>query len=295
MANIQERTTANGEKRYCVLIRKKGYPSQSATFKRKTDAAKWARQTEAAMEEGRHFKTTETKKRTVADLIDRYIKDVLPNKSPEWQKIQASQLQWWRGEIGDYTLANLTPALISERRDKLASGATHQSEKRSPATVTRYLAALSHACSVAVQDWQWLDENPVSKIRKPPESQGRVRFLDEQEKNALLDACKSSNNPALYPITLLALHTGMRQGEILSLTWQAIDFKREWITLQRTINGERRAIPLKGEALAIIKKRKNQLIDKTAFFIFFTTTTWAFFISSYFSAINIILIRFNRF
>lgn len=267
MANIQERTTATGEKRFCVLIRKKGYPPQSATFKRKTDAAKWARQTEAAMEEGRHFKTTETKKRTIADLIDRYIQDVLPSKSPEWQKIQASQLRWWRAEIGTYSLANLTPALISESRDKLAAGSTHQSEKRSPATVTRYIAALSHACTVAVQDWQWLDENPVSKIRKPPETQGRVRFLNDGEKVALLNACKASQNTALYPVVLLALHTGMRQSELLGLTWADVDFTRERITLQRTKNGEPRGLPLKGEALEVIRAwAKIRRIDTNLLF-----------------------------
>lgn len=67
MAAIQERKTQDGKAMYRVLVRLKGYPPQSATFDRKTDAKKWAQQTEAAIREGRHFKTREAKKHTVGN------------------------------------------------------------------------------------------------------------------------------------------------------------------------------------------------------------------------------------
>ena len=82
MANIEKRVSQTGIPSYRVLIRLKGYPTQSATFKRITDAKRWEQQTEAAIKEGRHFKTTEGKKHTLAELIDRYSKDVLPSKAP---------------------------------------------------------------------------------------------------------------------------------------------------------------------------------------------------------------------
>ncbi len=78
MAYIQKRVTADGRTRYRVQIRKKGYPTQTATFERLTDARKWARDTEADIDHGRHFKTVAAKKHTFAELIDRYIEDVLP-------------------------------------------------------------------------------------------------------------------------------------------------------------------------------------------------------------------------
>jgi hypothetical protein len=61
-------------------VRIKGFPPQTAVFQRLTDARRWAQQTEAAIREGRHFRTTEAKKHTVEELIDRYIRDVIPQK-----------------------------------------------------------------------------------------------------------------------------------------------------------------------------------------------------------------------
>ena len=76
MATIKTRTAKDGTPRYTAEVRLKGYPAQTATFKRKTDANKWIANTESAIREGRHFKTTEAKKHTLADLVDRYIKDI---------------------------------------------------------------------------------------------------------------------------------------------------------------------------------------------------------------------------
>jgi hypothetical protein len=53
MATIETRTTPDGKTSYRVKIRIRGFPSQSATFERKTDARQWAQQTETAMREGR--------------------------------------------------------------------------------------------------------------------------------------------------------------------------------------------------------------------------------------------------
>ena len=65
MAHIEQRDTEDGKTKYRVQIRLKGYRQQTATFKHKTDAKRWAIKTEAAMKEGRFFKTTTAKKRTL--------------------------------------------------------------------------------------------------------------------------------------------------------------------------------------------------------------------------------------
>lgn len=80
----------------------KGFPVQHATFGRLTDARKWAQNTESAIREGRYFKTTEAKHRTLNDLLDRYINDVLPNK-PKNSKITLRHLNWWKEELFLYT------------------------------------------------------------------------------------------------------------------------------------------------------------------------------------------------
>src|SRR5690606_3093396 len=158
-------------------------PIQSATFERLTDAKKWAQQTESAIREGRHFKTTEAKRHTLADLIERYILSIKPSEHT------TRQLKWWKTEIGNHVLSDVTPALIAQYRDKLASSITSHGKPRSPATVNRYMAALSVAFTAAVKEWGWMDDNPMRKVTKPKESRGRVRFLSDDERIRLLKAC----------------------------------------------------------------------------------------------------------
>ncbi len=245
MATIRERKTGKGETRFQVVVRLKGFPAQTATFNRKTDAKKWAQHTEAAIREGRHFKTSEAKKRTLGELIDRYIRDILPAKTKSALK-QAKQLEWWKDEIGYLSLADVTPPQISEMRDKLL-------QTRKPATVVRYMAALSHAFTVAVNEWEWLEDNPMRKVRRPKEPRGRVRFLDDAERAVLLKACQASACVHLYPVVVLALSTGMRQAEIMNLKWMDIDLNRGYMILHETKNGERRSVPLVGHAFEVIK------------------------------------------
>jgi integrase len=185
MATITKRMDSTGNPRYQVKVRLRGHPAQTETFNRLTDAKKWATQTEAAIRERRHFKTVEAEKHSVRDLCQRYISDVLPTK-PKSKAKQTAQLNWWADQIGDYTLADCTPALIAQTRDKLARQPTHRGEATSPATVVRYLAALSHAFTVAVKEWGWIEDNPALKVTKPKEPRGRVRFLSDDERDRLL-------------------------------------------------------------------------------------------------------------
>jgi len=253
MATITKRQDANGKPYYTTQVRLKGFPAQTATFKRLTDAKKWAQDTESAIRDGRHFKTTEAKKHTFADLADRYIKDVLPKK-PKQELRQKMQLEWWKEKMGVYLLADITPALIVQYRDELASGTTYRHTQRSPATVVRYMAALSHAFTIAVKEWGWLDDSPTRKVTKPSESEGRVRFLDDDERAKLLTACKESSNPLLYPCVILALSTGMRQGELMGLKWPDVNLKDGFLILHKTKNGTRRRVPLAGHGLELLRE-----------------------------------------
>lgn len=251
MASIQCRTTSDGKKSYTVKVRLKGHPMRVATFERLTDARKWAAATESAIREGRHFKTTEAKRHTLADAIDRYreTRDIPHSKD--------THLEWWRDKLGAYLLADITAARITECRDELAGGSYHRhgaktEQKRSPATCNRYFTALSHVLSVAVREWEWLETNPAGKVKKLKEPPGRVRFLSDDERRRLLEACKESRAPCLYLLVVLALSTGARYSELMTLEWRQVDLKRGAIRLEKTKNGERRALPLKGLALELM-------------------------------------------
>lgn len=253
MAYIQERKDKDGKTHFRVQIRLRGHPTTTATFERKTDAKLWAQQTEADMRQGRYFKTAEAKKHNVAELIDRYIETVIPTK-PKNASATTAQLLWWKDQIGHFLLSELTPALIAEHRDKLLKGLTFKGTLRSPSTVVRYLAALSHALTIATKEWGWIDDSPMRKVTKPKEPRGRIRFLDDNERKTLLFACQESSNFFLYPAFVLALSTGMRQAELMNLRWEDIDFFKGRITLDDTKNGERRVVPLQGLALQLLQE-----------------------------------------
>ena len=262
MATIQEIKGKSGKITYRAQVRKKGFPPQSENFDRKTDARKWAVSIEAAMEERRFRNVAQAKKRTVAELIDRYIENVLPKK-PKSASIQKSQLLWWKQQLGMLTLADLTPDLFVDCRDKLAKKEVPSGALMSPATVNRYLAVMSHALNIAVKEYRWLPDSPMRDVSKLPEPKGRVRFLSDDERKRLLDACRDYDNPHLYVIVILAISTGMRKGEIMNLTWDDVDLEKKVIILQDTKNKERRAVPLVGRALELITELRSKRSNET--------------------------------
>jgi integrase len=115
-------------------------------------------------------------------------------------------------------------------------------EKVGPATINREMATLKHALSKAVE-WKLLRKTAreeLTAIKKYQEPDGRLRYLSgEAEAERLLQACDAS----LRPIVLTALHTGMRKGELLGLTWDLVDMTHGFIRLKQTKNGKARALP----------------------------------------------------
>ena len=263
---IEIRSNKDGRSSYRARVRLNGAPDQSETFSRRTDAVKWAERLRTEIRDGRHTKNIEAKRHSLAELIDRYVADVLPQK-PRDERNRAAQLGWWKTEIGHLRLADVTPAVLAAKRDQLLASPVRQqrqhapARKKSPATVRRYLAALSHAFSVAMREWGWLEDNPFLKITKPPESRGRTRYLDRGELARLIQACQASKNPHLYAMTVLAVSTGMRLGEIAWLRRKDIDCGRAQIVLDRTKNNDPRVVPLAGRAFALLKARLELLSE----------------------------------
>lgn len=257
MANIQKRISKAGAVSYRVQVRLKGFPPESACFNRLTDARAWGSKTETDMRLGRHFGAS--KRHTFNELADEY-QDHAKDKP---------RLDYWRSVFGADSLDTITPARIGKQRDKLltedtlrctapATGDPDQDAKRvrakrTGATVNRYLANLSACLNYGVKTLQWIERNPCERIKRPAESKGRVRFLSDDERTALLATCKSHDD--LYLAVVLALSTGARQSEIMTLRFGQIDFKRKVIALHHTKNGESRAIPLVGAAFKLLQER----------------------------------------
>lgn len=251
MALIEKRLRADGKPSYRVRVKYRDRILTSTHADRAT-AARWAAETGSQIRDDAHFAGEENRRRPVSDLIDRYVLNVLPGKRNA--RSQGAHLAWWRAKIGHMLVSKVTRAVIAEYRDELlAPRAGHKT--RGPATVVRYLASISHVFTVAIGDWEWADLNPVKGIRKPREPGGRDRYLKDHERTALLDACQRSSSDALYLAVVLALSTGMRRGELLTLEWRDIDFARRSITLRHTKNGERRSVPLCSPAHEMLAAR----------------------------------------
>ena len=257
MATIQKRVSADGSTTYRVQIRLKGFAPETASFERKTDASKWASDTESNMRAGRHFGIS--KRHTFKDLATEY----------EPQAKDKVRLAYWVSVFGDYSLDTITPARISKQRDQLLSEDTQNftspttgdpvkdakrvKAKRKGSTVNRYLASLSSCINYGVKTLQWIERNPCEKIEKPKESRGRVRFLSDDELVELLKACEPHKD--LHLAAVLALTTGARQSEVMTLRYSQIDFNRQVITLHNTKNGDKRALPLVGSACTLLQER----------------------------------------
>ena len=256
MASIRERRRTDGSHYFQAQVRVKGHPPQSVSFDRKTDAKRWADQTEAAIRQRRYFHDFEAQRHTVAEMLDRFAQDEVP-KRPRQRKDLLSHVAYWRVEIGSYLLSELTPAVLSAARDKLLRGVTVRGTKRAPATVLRIMASLSAVLKVAERDWQWIESSPLAKISKPAAGRGRVRYLSDDERARLLKACMESQHPYLHTIVVLALSTGMRLGEILSLRWELVDVRPSLTIghaqLLETKNGDRRGVPIAGAAIAAVR------------------------------------------
>lgn len=266
MGTIREITKKDGSKSYHAEVRMRGHSPQRESFRTRSLAKQWIQDIESAIRDGRHFKTSEAKRHTIEEMIDRFIAQWLP-KFPKGMVKQTALLGWWKNRFGHLLLSDLTPSLIAEARDDLLSDVTKRGDLRSPSTVNRYLAALSKVFTVAIREWGWLEDSPLRKVSKPKEAKGRDRFLSYEEKDRLLEACKISDNPFLYPLVGLSIITAMRYSELIKLVWEDVDFRSRSISLRETKNGDKRVIPLTQEAELLLRLCPT-FSDKPSGFIF---------------------------
>lgn len=264
MATIIPRRKKDGAIRYTVTVRKPGRPSRSKTFSRKIDAKAWATQVEASIERGEFLPSREAQRRTVAELIDRFVAHGLRRKTKKDRSRIANQLAWWKAQLGAYRVGEVTPSIVRRAIRELAVGNSPSGRQLSEATQNRYLAALSRAFSIAVREWGWLNTNPIGRVSRNPEPRGRVRFLSDHERTRLLQACATQSD-RLYFLVLMALTTGGRQGELTALTWDDIDFDRGRVVFHDTKNGDRRSAPLVEPALTLAQDRFSQRESRLVF------------------------------
>lgn len=117
----------------------------------------------------------------------------------------------------------------------------------------RELTILRHCLTLAMREWDApLSTNPVLSISLPEPSKSRDRRLEQDDGQKLSVAIGSAHAWYLRPLIELAVETGMRRGELLSLQWSNVSLERRTAHLPVTKNGHARTVALTPRALAVL-------------------------------------------
>ncbi|MBK1617603.1 integrase [Lamprobacter modestohalophilus] len=269
MATIRKIARESGTV-YQAYIRKQGHKPLTKTFKTRNAAERWARKTEAAIDEDTAGLTNEGQKHTLGSAIERYRRELLPNRNPSTQPNYNRHLDYWARELGHLKLATLSAAEIARCRDALAATPIPpkkpggESKQRTPATVRRYLATLEAVLTACVREWHWLSVSPVKAVKKPEGADNkRTRFLSRDELARLLEACKASESPDLYLAVILAVTTGARRSELMGLRWRDLNLEQQVLSVRtetaNSVKGGTRSLPIPPQAVALLKARQSAL------------------------------------
>ena len=148
----------------------------------------------------------------------------------------------FREFFGKKTFAQISPLLIERFKKERRESLTIHGKQRSPASVNRELEVLSRILSMAV-DNGIIESNPARKVKKLRLDNMRKRYLTLEEEQRLF-AVLTGRRSHLKPVVVLAIHTGMRRGELLGLRWQNVDFARGLIYVTNTKTGHDREVPM---------------------------------------------------
>lgn len=193
--------------------------------------------------EGQYFQRSAAEQHTFPELMDRYEREHVARKLRH--RGLKGYMRQLRGFFGGRTLSEITPKDIVAYKNK------RYDDGMAPATINRELSNLKKAFNLAMREWEWCEKNPVARVSMEKENNKRDRWLSEDEEQRLVIECA----PWLCAVVTFALHTGMRMGEIIELTWRGVDLGRRTVTIFRSKNGERRCIPVNDTVLQILKEK----------------------------------------
>lgn len=225
---------------------------ESETFSTKAEAVAWAAEREA------HLRRSDASGiitgKTCQQAFERYRDEVSAHKKgAHWETIRLSAIAKHvvaDKKLGDYLVADITPDILGQWRDmrlKTVLGST----------VNRDLNLISHVFTTARREWNWASKSPTTDVRRPKDPPPRDRLISQDEIDRICLALaydgKITNVSGVVAATFLfAIETGMRSGEILSLTPERIS--GSVAHLPRTKNDSKRDVPLSMRALEILSE-----------------------------------------
>lgn len=250
MATVRTRKGKKGQT-YSVQVRLSGV-SRSATFDTKSEAYRWAEETEQAIIDGKPLPgdLAGPSDMTLVDAVRRYVMAVRDRKKGTTRKADEEISGRLVHHFAGKTLRSIVPADIAAYRDlRLRSVG--------PSQVIQDMSMI--ACMYRLARLEWgLDglENPEKDVRRPRPPKERMRLLDHGEIARLLDACGKSRQKNLFDLVLLLLHTGMRPAEAAGLRWDQVHLDQRIIDLTVT-KTEPRRVPLTETAAGTLARREK--------------------------------------
>jgi integrase len=152
--------------------------------------------------------------------------------------------------LGRVKLKKLSPAHVAGfYQDRLAAGSA-------PASVNKLHVTLRKALDQAVK-WHMVPRNVAEAVKAPRPAPPEMRTLSAEETRKLIEVARGDKLGALY---MLAVHTGMRQGELLALKWQDVDLENAKLSVRRTLTMSNGRILL-GELKTKRSRRTIRLTD----------------------------------
>jgi len=217
---IYKRIDASGKvEGYQIKPRFPGYDGpKSLTRDRLTDARELLDQIRGDLRKGI---SGGERRRTLTEAIERYRAEELPRLAASERRNRERQLAWWEARRGACVLREVTKS--TAREDLLGLRELGHSGGRPVkfATANRYRAALSAVLSSCV-DWEWLQINPLHsgsrrKRAKGDQEEERDREVSVGEWDRLWAALQASSDSRLYALTICALASGAREGELMGM------------------------------------------------------------------------------
>ena len=237
-------------RRWQADIRLKDGTRLRPTFPTQEAAELWENKAKDAVKMGKPLPATQPKGSTDLTILGNLYEFVCRT---EWDACRAASTLKRNGYEAciyygtEKPISEITCQSIAEYKLALAE------KGNAPATVNRKLAALSKMLHVA-EACDALAKVP--KIKRNPEEQTKVRYLDELEERALLSFWEAQGYPDLKDLCVMLIDTGARLNEMLSAKWDAFESNLKQITFWRTKSNKARTVPLTARAQAIIKRRK---------------------------------------
>ena len=196
--------------------------------------------------QGKWFEKLPGEEKTCKEMLEKYLREhSFRNKAPKSHLRDKSLAAHLIHHFKDFTLTEITPRLIAEYKTQ------RREDGAAPKTINNELVLIGHAYKLAIREWEWCRDNPVSKVSKEKVNNLIERWLTCEEEARL----KASSPKWLQEIIAFAVNTGFRQSEILDLQWPKVDLFRKTITILEQKNKGKDTLPLNEETLEVLKAR----------------------------------------